>query len=122
MKQIKALDIRSKNPISNGVCLYQNYDFSNEKDYMSLVKFRSYPLCFLLFLIIRSNAQRTNTFKSEISFSSANDAYVIWQNSDRFYSYGVGLNLKVKKEKLFGLQKYFSKKEDYFFDIGLRIE
>ncbi|WP_345742213.1 lipid A-modifier LpxR family protein [Cellulophaga baltica] len=80
-------------------------------------------LCvFFLFWNIVCLGQKPNKFNSEISFSSANDAYVIWQNSDRFYSYGVGLNLKFKKDKLFGLQKYFLKKEDYFFDIGLRIE
>ncbi len=89
---------------------------------MNSTKLRSCPLCFLLLLIIRANSQGSDTFDKEISFSSANDAYVIWQNSDRFYSYGVGLNLKFKKEKWLGLQKYFPKKTAYFFEVGLRLE
>ncbi|MFS4491623.1 lipid A-modifier LpxR family protein [Maribacter sp. 2308TA10-17] len=76
----------------------------------------------LLFSVLGAYAQKPDTFSKEVSFSSANDAYVIWQNSDRFYSYGVGLNLKFQKEKLLGLQKYFPKKEAYFFEIGLRLE
>lgn len=77
----------------------------------------------LIFLgIIRAYTQEPNTFSKEISLSSANDAYVIWQNSDRFYSYGVGINLKFKKEKLLGLQSFFQKKTDFFFEIGLRLE
>ncbi len=89
---------------------------------MNSAKLPCYPLCFLLLLIIRTNAQNQHTFDSEISFSSANDAYVVWQNSDRFYSYGLGLKLKFKKEKMLGLQKYFPKKEAYFFEFGLRLE
>ncbi|WP_282161705.1 lipid A-modifier LpxR family protein [Ulvibacterium marinum] len=76
----------------------------------------------LLFFSIEGNAQRPDIFSSEISLSSANDAYVIWQNSDRFYSYGAGVNLKFKKEKILRLQKYFPKKTGYFFEIGLRLE
>lgn len=84
----------------------------------------AYALFLILFFssIIRGYAQNIDTFSKEISFSSANDAYVIWQNSDRFYSYGLGLNFKFQKEKLLGLQKYFLKKEGYFFEIGLRLE
>ncbi len=89
---------------------------------MNSSKLRRYPLCFMLLLIIRVQAQGSDTSDNEISLSSANDSYVIWQNSDRFYSYGVGLNLKFKKEKLLGLQKYFPKKTAYFFEIGLRLE
>ena len=76
---------------------------------------------FLLFSIL-CTAQKTNTFSREISFSSSNDAFVVWQNSDRFYSYGIGTNLKFKSEKLFGLQNYFKNKNNYFFEVGLRLE
>lgn len=89
---------------------------------MNSVKSSLYFLSFLLLLIIRAHAQGSDTFNCEISLSSANDAYVIWQNSDRFYSFGVGLNVKFKKEKWLGLQKYFPKKTAYFFEVGLRLE
>lgn len=61
-------------------------------------------------------------FDKELSISSANDAFVVWQNSDRFYSFGIGLNLKFKTDKLFGLQNAFVEKTDYFFEIGIRLE
>ena len=89
---------------------------------MNSAKLSCYSIFFLLLFIIKGNAQLPGTFDREISFSTANDAYVIWQNSDRFYSYGIGLNLKFKKEKVLGLQKYFPKKEGYFFEMGLRLE
>lgn len=68
------------------------------------------------------NGQSSTTWSHEVTFSSANDAYVIWQNSDRFYSYGLGLSLKFKSEKLLGLQQLFPRKADYYFESGLRME
>ncbi len=81
-------------------------------------------LCFLVLLwfTIGASAQKPDNFDRELSFSTANDAYVIWQNSDRFYSYGVGANLKFKKKKFLGLQEYFPEKTGYFFEVGLRLE
>lgn len=75
-----------------------------------------------LFVSIQITAQDQNSFNKEFSFSSANDAFVVWQNSDRFYSFGLGSSLKFKREKLFGLQNLFSKKTDYFFETGIRLE
>lgn len=83
---------------------------------------RFYFLFLSVYGIISGYAQDQVVFKNEISFSSANDAYVIWQNSDRFYSYGLGLHLKFKAEKILGLQDFFTTKEDYFFEAGLRLE
>ena len=66
--------------------------------------------------------QSSKPWSNELTFSSANDAFVIWQNSDRFYSYGLGLSLKFKTDKLLGLQHLFSKKSNYSFEGGLRLE
>lgn len=82
-----------------------------------------YALFFVFILVtIGANSQKPGTFAREISLSSANDDYIIWQNSDRFYSYGAGVNLKFKSKELLGLHKLFSEKTDYFYDVGLRIE
>jgi len=76
----------------------------------------------LLFLSIQISAQDRDSLNREFLFSSANDAFVVWQNSDRFYSFGLGASLKFKKEKLFGLKNLFSTKTDYFFETGIRLE
>ncbi len=90
---------------------------------MKSSKFGSGCIGYLFLLLTHwGTAQNTPAFDREISFSSANDAFVVWQNSDRFYSYGLGLNLKFKKEKILGLQRYFPKKTGYFFEVGLRLE
>lgn len=80
-------------------------------------------IMFCLFIgTAQGQSQSTSRWTNELTFSSANDAFVIWQNSDRFYSFGLGLNLKFKTEKLLGLQGLFSQKCDYFFEAGIRME
>ena len=43
-------------------------------------------------------------------------------NIDQYYSYGIGLVLTFKSEKLAGLQNYFPSKKAYFFEAGLKVE
>ncbi|MEO1011511.1 MAG: lipid A-modifier LpxR family protein [Bacteroidota bacterium] len=77
-------------------------------------------LCVLMYAPLY--AQETVSLDREFALSSANDAFVLWQNSDRFYSFGFGAHLRFKKERFLGLQDIFIKREDYFFELGVRLE
>ena len=66
--------------------------------------------------------QEQENFKHSIEISTDNDAFNIWENFDRYYTYGVGIKFYFKAEKLLGLEKLFSKKQDYFFSTSIRSE
>lgn len=61
-------------------------------------------------------------FSNVLTINSDNDAFVAWENRDRYYSYGLGASLAFRANKLAGLQHWFSKKEHNFFRTGIRIE
>ncbi|WP_345742937.1 lipid A-modifier LpxR family protein [Algibacter mikhailovii] len=66
--------------------------------------------------------QDDKEIKYALEISSDNDAFAIWENFDRYYTFGIGPKFYLKTEKLLGLQKLFKKKNDYFFEFGLRSE
>lgn len=80
--------------------------------------------CVMFFCVKLSsqNSQSSREFDKEISLVIDNDALVVWQNIDQYYSFGVGISLKFKSEKLLGLQNYFPNKAAYFFEAGLKVE
>lgn len=76
----------------------------------------------LLFCILNIHAQKEAPYKYELELNTDNDAFIIWENFDRFYTYGAGLKLNFKTEHLLGLENLFSKKTNYFFSAGFRTE
>lgn len=79
-------------------------------------------LTVLLFCILSIHAQDKTSYKYALELNTDNDAFIIWENFDRFYTYGAGLKLDFKKERVLGLEKLFSKKTNYFFSAGFRTE
>ncbi len=81
---------------------------------------------FFIFLLLQTGllyAQRSPTdFKRVLTIHTDNDAFVAWENRDRYYTYGLGGSLSFKAKNLLGLQDWFSQREHYFFRAGLRIE
>ena len=75
-----------------------------------------------IFLIQKTDGQEQKTIKYAIEFSTDNDALAIWDNLDRYYTFGVGPKFYLKSEKLIGFENLFSKKENYFFEFGVRSE
>ena len=61
-------------------------------------------------------SQEVKPPKHAIEIASDNDAFGLWDNQDRYYTFGIGPKFYLKTEKLLGLQNLFQKKEDYFFD------
>ncbi len=78
-------------------------------------------VCFFIYSTA-SYSQDTLTFKGELRVFADNDVFVPWQNLDQYYSYGFGAGYAFKAKKLFGLEKLFSKKSTYFFDLEIRME
>lgn len=78
----------------------------------------------LFFAIFFQNlfAQEQQYYKFSLEISTDNDALGVTKNYDRYYTYGAGLRLFFKSEKLLGLQNLFSNKTDYFFSAGFRTE
>jgi hypothetical protein len=77
------------------------------------------------FAICLSNAlfaQEKDSLNYIIEVSTDNDAFGIWKNFDRYYSFGMGVKFYIKSEKIIGLENLFSNKEQYFFDMELRSE
>jgi lipid A 3-O-deacylase len=66
--------------------------------------------------------QEKDSFNYQLETSTANDAFIIWENFDRYYTYGVGFKLSFKANRVLGLQQIFKSKENYFFSIGVRSE
>ncbi len=82
-----------------------------------------YLICVLLSISLNILVgQEQENFRHSIEISSDNDAFNLWENFDRYYTYGAGLKFYFKAEKLLGLEKLFSKKQDYFFSASIRSE
>ncbi|WP_281988703.1 lipid A-modifier LpxR family protein [Aquimarina aggregata] len=88
---------------------------------MNLIRYLHIVFVSLIYLT-QLKAQQTRHYNKEISLSTDNDALVAWQNSDRYYTFGAGMQFKFKAEKLLRLEKLFSSKIDYFFGTELRLE
>ena len=77
---------------------------------------------FVLLFTIGVRGQDDPAYKAMLTINSDNDAFVIWENRDRYYTYGIGASLAFRSDKLLGLQNWLKKKESYFFTGGMRIE
>lgn len=73
-------------------------------------------------LFNRITAQEKNTFKYAIELSTDNDALAIWENLDRYYTFGIGAKFYFRSDSFLGLERILSKKKNYFFDVELRSE
>jgi hypothetical protein len=78
----------------------------------------------ILFLFCQSYgfAQEDKDFKFQLEISTDNDAFIIWENFDRYYTYGAGFKLNFKAKRLLGLENLFQDKSAYFFSAGIRSE
>ena len=61
-------------------------------------------------------------FQSVLTINSDNDAFVAWENRDRYYTFGIGASFAFRAKRLLGFQKWFPKKEGIFYSGGLRME
>ncbi|WP_299312003.1 lipid A-modifier LpxR family protein [uncultured Aquimarina sp.] len=62
------------------------------------------------------------TFNSELKVIIDNDIFAVFRDSDRYYSYGMGLEYAFKTEKFLGLQYLFKNKKNLFYTLGVRLE
>lgn len=96
-------------------------------DYQNVIVFKQATLFLISATIIlcysQCYGQSEQQYNHEVSISSANDAFlIIGDDLDRFYSFGFGSSIKIKDRKLLGIENWFSKKVDYYFELGIRIE
>lgn len=92
---------------------------------MQVNLFNKTPFLICVLLSVSLNilvAQEQENFKHRIEISTDNDAFNLWENFDRYYTYGAGIKYAFKSEKLLGLENLFSKKQDYFFSASIRSE
>lgn len=76
-----------------------------------------------ILLHYKGYGQSEKKYNHEISISTANDAFIIiGDDLDRFYSFGFGTSLKMRDQKVLGLEKLFSNKKGSYLEIGIRIE
>jgi hypothetical protein len=79
-------------------------------------------LCCCFFFILNGRAQDDKTFNFQSELNTDNDAFIIWENFDRYYTYGAGFKQKFKAKKLLGLEQLFKKKKFVFYSLGFRTE
>ncbi|MHA7058901.1 lipid A-modifier LpxR family protein [Aquimarina sp. M1] len=77
---------------------------------------------FLILLSIQNSQAQKETFTSELKVTVDNDIFAVFRDSDRYYSYGMGLEYSFKAEKLLGLQQFFKNKKDVFYTFGIKLE
>lgn len=84
------------------------------------------PLCFGSFLCLvcalPSFSQETAAYKYALGFTSDNDAYVTFENRDRYYTFGAGIFLSFRPDRFMGLEKPFPEKKNYFFRFAVQSE
>ncbi|WP_299187828.1 lipid A-modifier LpxR family protein [uncultured Aquimarina sp.] len=88
---------------------------------MNLIRYLHIVFAFLIY-IIQLRAQEIRHYTKEVSLATDNDALVAWQISDRYYTFGIGIQFNFRTEKLLRLEKLFPSKSDYFFGTELRLE
>lgn len=80
-------------------------------------------LIFSMCLPLLGNAQEdAPAFGSELTLDTDNDAFIPWENFDRYYTYGFGARYSFRAEQLIGLQNWFDKKQAFYFSAGFRSE
>jgi hypothetical protein len=87
-------------------------------------RYKAFCSCSLLYLLCSaaSFSQDTIPYKYALGFTSDNDAYVTFENRDRYYTFGAGIHFALRPERFMGLEKQFSKKKDYFFCFRIQSE
>ena len=78
--------------------------------------------CFCFLFSLKVSAQDNTSFKYSFELSSDNDAYVAWENLDRYYSFGVGMKMAFRPKQFLGLQRLLPNKKNFFIDILLKSE
>ncbi len=92
--------------------------------YLHTLKHRSVCFGSFLYLIgsVASYSQDAKEYKHALGFTSDNDAYVAFENFDRFYTFGADIFFAWKPDRFLGLEKPIPKKNNYFFRLGLQQE
>lgn len=86
---------------------------------------RQAHLLYIVFIVwgLSLNAQDDSTsFTNELTISTDNDALGSTNQSDRYYTFGMGIEYRFKAERFLGLQHLLKSKTNYFFEIGVRLE
>jgi hypothetical protein len=65
-------------------------------------------------------SQEATGYKYALGFSSDNDAYVAFENFDRYYTFGAGIYFAFRPDHFMGLEKKFPDKANYFFRLGIQ--
>ncbi len=71
------------------------------------------------FSLYAQNDQNTDIY---LQLSTDNDAFVFWNNSDRFYTYGIGVDILWEPNSFLGLEKRHTKKKRFLVKTELRSE
>lgn len=87
-----------------------------------LTIFRRFCLSAIVLLSTYSFAQKNKGFTKEIMILVDNDALLFGETSDRYYSFGMGMDVSFKRKQFLGLQKLFPKKKNYFFNVQIKSE
>jgi len=92
--------------------------------HLSFLRYKPFFLGCLLCLAcsISSFSQDAAGYKYALGFTSDNDAYVTFENRDRYYTFGAGFFFTLRPERFLGLENRFSKKKDYFFRFRIQSE
>jgi hypothetical protein len=69
-----------------------------------------------------SFSQDSDGYKYALGFTSDNDAYVAFENFDRYYTFGASIFFDLRPDRFLGLEKQFPQKEHYFFRFGIHSE
>ncbi|MFD2564737.1 lipid A-modifier LpxR family protein [Aquimarina rubra] len=77
---------------------------------------------YLFILPIQISKAQEETYNSELKVIIDNDIFAVFRDSDRYYSYGMGLEYAFKTEKFLGLQNLFKNKKNVFYTLGLKLE
>ena len=80
-------------------------------------------ICITLFFCTKAIiAQNNSPYSYALNVSTDNDALAIWENFDRYYTFGIGIDFYFKPKKFIGLENLFSEKENYFMHLALKSE
>jgi len=69
---------------------------------------------------LASFSQDADNYKYALGFTSDNDAYVAFENFDRYYTFGASMFFALRPDRFMGLEKQFPEKKNYFFRFGIQ--
>jgi hypothetical protein len=85
----------------------------------------TYSIASVFFCFLSSQqlvAQENTDYRYSFELITDNDAYVAWQNSDQYYSFGVGMKMAFRPKRFLGLQGLLPNRQNFFIDIQLKSE